>query len=136
MIEYLFPLATIITPNSIEARQLAPAATSLEECAETLLSYGCEYVLLKGSHEATPDVRNVLYNKAGLVKEYRWPRLPHEYHGSGCTLAASIAALLAEQHSVENAVQQAQAYTWECLNHAYKPGKGQYVPDRTPNKNN
>lgn len=130
MIEYLFPLATIVTPNTIEARQLSPNATSLEECAITLLSYGCEYVLLKGSHEATPDVRNVLYNKTGLVQEYTWPRLPHEYHGSGCTLAASMAALLAQQIPMEQAVQRAQAYTWECLNQAYQPGKGQYVPER------
>jgi hydroxymethylpyrimidine/phosphomethylpyrimidine kinase len=130
MITKLFPLISIVTPNSLEARQLAPHANNLTACAQTLLDYGCQYVLIKGSHETTPNVTNMLYNHAGLMQSYTWSRLPHSYHGSGCTLAASIAALLALGMSVEEAVRCAQAYTWECLAHAYQPGKAQYIPNR------
>ncbi len=130
IIKYLIPLATIVTPNTIEAKQLAPHANSLDECANTILSYGCKYVLLKGSHEDTPEVHNKLYDKSGLVHTYTWPRLPQEYHGSGCTLASSISTLLAQKLSIHDAVERAQSYTWECLDHAYQPGKGQFIPDR------
>ena len=127
--EQLLPHTTIVTPNAIEARQLTQTDT-LSECAKILLSYGCEYVLLKGTHEPTENVLNVLYNQQGLIETYAWPRLPQDYHGSGCTLAASIAALLAQGKTMSTAVAQAQAYTWQCLAHAYQPGRAQYVPNR------
>ncbi|MFI4954732.1 MAG: bifunctional hydroxymethylpyrimidine kinase/phosphomethylpyrimidine kinase [Gammaproteobacteria bacterium] len=128
--QLLCPLATIVTPNTIEAYQLAPLAHNLKECAQELLAHGCKNVLIKGSHDNTPEVINLLYNNAGLIQTYTWPRLPHSYHGSGCTLAASIAALLAQDIPLNDAVQQAQTYTWECLKRAYQPGKGQHIPNR------
>lgn len=128
--EKLFPLATLVTPNTIEAHQFAPNADTLEQCAQTLLTYGCQHVLIKGSHSNTPKVHNLLYNNHGLMQSFTWQRLPHSYHGSGCTLAASIAALLALGEPLNIAVEKAQAYTWECLAHGYQPGTAQYVPNR------
>ena len=127
--EQLMPYTTIVTPNAIEARQLAQSDT-LSECAKILSSYGCEYVLLKGTHEPTENVLNLLYNQQGLIETYTWPRLPQNYHGSGCTLASSIAALLAQDKTMIAAVAAAQAYTWQCLAHAYQPGRAQHVPNR------
>lgn len=132
--QQLCPLTTLITPNTLEAHQLAPMAQNDAECAQVLLTSGCQHVLIKGSHADTPDVINMLYNNAGLVQSYQWPRLPYAYHGSGCTLAASIAALLAKNMPLPQAVQHAQTYTWESLKRAYQPGKGQYVPNRYYNK--
>ena len=128
--QHLLPRATIVTPNIIEAQQFAGAASSLAECAQFFLAQHCPYVLIKGSHANTDAVTNLLYHVSGSVEAQSWPRLPHRYHGSGCTLAASIAAFLAHGLSLPNAVQKAQAYTWECLANAYQPGKGQYVPQR------
>ena len=59
-----------------------------------------------------------------------WERLPGSYHGSGCTLAAAVAAFLAHGRAVREAVREAQAYTWETLARAYRPGAGQAIPDR------
>ena len=59
-----------------------------------------------------------------------WERLPGTYHGSGCTLAAAIAATIANGLSVSEAVRDAQEYTWQALNLAYRPGMGQHIPDR------
>ncbi|HEU0282938.1 MAG TPA: bifunctional hydroxymethylpyrimidine kinase/phosphomethylpyrimidine kinase, partial [Gallionella sp.] len=65
-----------------------------------------------------------------VVRSDNWPRLPGIYHGSGCTLASAIAALLANGLSIEEAVKEAQEYTWQALQFGFRPGMGQYIPDR------
>ncbi len=126
----LLPMTTVLTPNTLEARQLAPHADTLEACAMALLDMGCEFVLLTGTHESTDMVTNTLYGNHRVLENFHWQRLPDEYHGSGCTLAASIAGLLAQGHEPFSAIHQAQQYTWECLSHAYRSGKGQLIPNR------
>lgn len=131
----LLPLTTILTPNSVEARRLAPEADTLNACAMALLARGCQYVLISGGHEPTDDVINTLYGNNRLLETFRWPRLPNHYHGSGCTLAAAIAALLAqgrELHSgsPNSAIYRAQDYTWRSLQAGYRAGGGQWLPNR------
>ena len=142
MCELLFPQATLITPNSLEARRLAfydeheeILNTSLEEAALRLLELGTEYVLITGTHERSNDVVNSLYGSSpsgasGLIKAYHWERLAGSYHGSGCTLTSAIAACLAHGLSMEEAIQEAQEYTWQTLKNAFRPGMGQFIPDR------
>lgn len=137
MREMLLPLATVLTPNSMEARRLAfddeeeeDGDESLPKAARILLESGCQYVLITGTHESTPEVQNTLYNDQGLVRSDSWPRLPGSYHGSGCTLASALAAMLANGLEMEEAVKEAQDYTWHTLHRAYRPGMGQYLPDR------
>lgn len=138
MIDLLFPQATMITPNSLEARRFAffdddsdeAENASLDECASRLLSMGSEFVLITGTHERTPEVSNILYGENGLKKAFPWERLPGSYHGSGCTLTSAIAACLAHGLSIEEALLEAQEYTWQSLKHAFRPGMGQYIPDR------
>ncbi|HWI13555.1 MAG TPA: hydroxymethylpyrimidine/phosphomethylpyrimidine kinase, partial [Burkholderiales bacterium] len=92
--ELLIPQTTIITPNSIEARRLAAVEADddddpdLAECARRLIASGCEYVLVTGTHENTPQVVNTLYGEEGVIRSDSWNRLPGSYHGSGCTLAS------------------------------------------------
>lgn len=136
MRELLIPQTTIITPNSMEARRLAlndddeNDDPGLDECAKRLLRMGCEYVLVTGTHEHTPKVVNTLYGERGVIRSDSWARLPGIYHGSGCTLASAIAALLAQDVDVSDAVKEAQEYTWQTLNAGFRPGMGQHIPDR------
>ena len=136
MKELLLPQTTIITPNSLEARRLAlddgvePEDLSLEECARRIVLLGCEFVLITGTHENTPAVINTLYGEAGILRSDSWQRLVESYHGSGCTLASAIAANLANGLDLEDAVRDAQDYTWQTLNAGFRPGMGQYIPDR------
>jgi len=142
MCELLFPQATLITPNSLEARRLAfydeseeIKHTSLDECAQRLLALGTEYVMITGTHERTTDVVNSLYGgniqtENSLIKAYHWERLSGSYHGSGCTLTSAIAACLAHGLTMEEAIQEAQEYTWQTLKNAFRPGMGQFIPDR------
>ena len=137
MMDLLFPQATLITPNSLEARRLAFSDeseeienTSVDESAQRLIDMGCEYVLITGTHERTQDVVNTLYGENGLIRAYTWERLPGSYHGSGCTLTSAIAACIAHGLTMEEAVAEAQEYTWQTLKNAFRPGMGQNIPDR------
>lgn len=134
--ELLLPQTTVLTPNSLEARRLAGETDdgerdlSLAECAQRMITFGCEYVLLTGTHENTLQVVNDLYDQHGLVRSDRWERLSGSYHGSGCTLASAVAAGLAHRLSVSDAVREAQDYTWRTLAAGFRPGMGQFIPDR------
>jgi hydroxymethylpyrimidine/phosphomethylpyrimidine kinase len=134
MRELLLPQTTILTPNSLEARRLADTDDEDEQllsvCAQRLIEIGCEFVLITGTHEPTPQVVNTLYAKSGVVRTDSWQRLPGTYHGSGCTLASAIAAMLANGLELPEAVREAQDYTWNALQKAYRPGMGQMLPDR------
>ncbi len=129
IIELLLPRTTILTPNSVEARQLAKT-DDLTDCGIKLLELGCEYVLQTGAHEESNAVSNQLFHQGKCIETYTWDRLPHNYHGSGCTLAASIAALMAHGLEVETCMLEAQEYTWNSLNAGYQPSTGQHIPNR------
>lgn len=126
----LFPLATLITPNVAESRRLAPHAMDSAACAAVFIADGAAHVLIKGADQDTPDVQNTLYSRAGGRQEFRWPRLPGVYHGSGCTLASAVAALLAQGERVPAATEAAQRYTWQALRDGWQLGRGQRIPNR------
>ena len=145
MRELLLPQTTVLTPNTFEASRLVhdeedeegggeggshAETPPLIECARRLLGFGCEYVLLTGTHDATVQVVNTLYGEHGVVRRDTWDRLPGSYHGSGCTLASAVAACLANGLPVPDAVREAQDYTWQALAAGFRPGMGQYIPDR------
>ena len=130
MRESLLPQASIVTPNSVELMQLAPAAVSPEAAAGDLLRRGCGSVLLTGGHESGKEVVNRWF-RAGLESmEFRWRRLAHEFHGSGCTLSSAIAANLALGHEMETALRKAQQFTWQALDQGWRAGAGQHLPER------
>jgi hydroxymethylpyrimidine/phosphomethylpyrimidine kinase len=95
-----------------------------------LLDLGCEYVLITGTHENTAQVTNTLFASDGVVRSDHWERLANTYHGSGCTLASAIAAFLANGLPITESVQEAQDYTWHTLQAGFRPGMGQYIPNR------
>lgn len=130
MVSLLFPLATVLTPNSEEARAFAPEADTLDACAQELLELGSEFLLITGTHEDTPHVINNLYGDGQLLESYTWDRLPDSFHGSGCTLAAAIAGLLSQGLPPMTAIHEAQEFTWESLNNGYRIGMGQTIPNR------
>lgn len=128
--EEIIPRATVVTPNSVEARRLA-GTPELADCPAKLLALGSRYVLITGTHEEGAEVVNTLHGAAGTLRADRWPRLPGSYHGSGCTLASALAAALARGMDIGAAARDAQAYTWQSLERGFKPGAGQHLPRRT-----
>ncbi len=128
----LLPAVTLLTPNGVEARRLAglePTA-GLAECAQALWALGAQQLLITGGHEAESSVVSRYYQAGSLCWERTTPRLTGEFHGSGCTFAASLAAYLAQGQSILTALGNADDYTSQTLRHAYRAGQGQLIPRR------
>lgn len=127
----LIPMATIITPNTVELRALA-AEEDLEIATQKLFKIGAKAILVKGGHEDTPEyIRNALYVNGKLISESRCPRLEGEYHGSGCSLASYIAGRLAQGDELKQAVQHAETWLFGVLKNAETPVEnGQKMPKR------
>jgi hydroxymethylpyrimidine/phosphomethylpyrimidine kinase len=135
MIDLLFPKSLLITPNSLEARQLVSngeelSDLSIEVCVDRFKEMGCENILITDTHENTEKVINTLYSSSNQITPYHWDRLPGSYHGSGCTLTSAISAYYALGLSIGEAIEEAQHFTWETLKNAFKPGMGQLIPNR------
>ena len=125
----LLPAVTLLTPNRAEARRLANQADT-DRAAQQLLDAGCDHLLLTGADEAESGrVRHRLLDSRG-ARDFEQPLLPNHYHGSGCTLASASACNLALGLPLETAVEQALDRTWQTLQQATRPGKGQYLPKR------
>jgi len=125
----LLPHTTVLTPNTQEARALT-GLSETQACGAALLEKGCDYVLITGADEPTAVIENHLFYEPQKTEIFRWDRLPYHYHGSGCTLASSIAGLMAQGLDTFSAITEAQDYTWNSLEAAYQIGKGQYKPQR------
>lgn len=125
----LLPRATWITPNVPEARRLA-GREDLAECAQQLMAMGARQIMITGTHEEGAHVINRCYGQDGMT-EWSWPRLPQDYHGSGCTLASALATGLALGLSASEAAHAAQAFTYAALESAYPVGHGQWFPARS-----
>jgi hydroxymethylpyrimidine/phosphomethylpyrimidine kinase len=118
LVERLFPLATLITPNMDEASLLlgrvVGQTTELEAAAADLLALGAPAVLLKGGHLPTPVLTDLLALQGTAPAQWlrlQGPRIPSQnVHGTGCTLSSAIAAHLALGHPLQAAVQAAHAY--------------------------
>lgn len=126
----LLPLTDVLTPNTLEAAALVPEADTPAAMAYGLIDRGCDHVLLTGTHDDSRQVVNRLYHNQREIDHFEWPRLENEYHGSGCTLAATLAALLALGLDPLSASREAQQFTWHSLNKAYRLGMGQHLPNR------
>jgi len=120
-------LATIITPNLPEARALC-SAEDIDTQARMLLR-DAPHVLIKGGHGEGDMIVNRWFSTGGQ-RNWTWPRLLGEFHGSGCTLASAIAARLAQNIPMEVALDAAQQYTHHSLVNAFSIAPGQQIPNR------
>lgn len=129
--ELLLPLVSILTPNTLETHTLSKLnTTQYEQCAQKILAYGCPAVLITGTHADTARVINSLFIKDVEPILFECERLPHHYHGSGCTLASSLAAFIARGFSLQTATEKALHYTYQTLQSAQPLGGGQFIPNR------
>ncbi len=124
----LLPLATICTPNLLEGARLlgvgAIADEDMAAAAVAILDLGPGAVLLKGGHAGGSDAVDVLATRTAGVAELRLPRLAGaNAHGTGCALAASLAARLARGDDLRQAADGAKAYVHRALAAAAARGR-------------
>ena len=125
----LLPLVTLIVPNLPEARALGGALATLEQQAARLQALGCGHVLITGGHGDGEWVVNRWFGP-DVAHAWRLPRLSGAFHGSGCTLAAAVAARLAQGDPMALALGSALAYCHQALATAYPVAAGQLMPRR------
>jgi hydroxymethylpyrimidine/phosphomethylpyrimidine kinase len=107
LVEWLFPLATVVTPNLLEARALTSSDAPATELAEALVGLGAPAALVTGGHREEPIDHLFDGNE-----HYEIPVERHEVgatHGAGCTHSATLAALLARGFSLLEAARGAAA---------------------------
>lgn len=119
LIEELLPLAAVITPNAPEAEELTGMSIKspgdFGEAAQKLSQMGAKAVLLKGGHVAGETVVDLLYMN-GKMQRFTSKRIESKNtHGTGCTLASSIATGIAQGLALPQAVARARAYVWEAI---------------------
>ncbi|WNK20217.1 hydroxymethylpyrimidine/phosphomethylpyrimidine kinase [Halomonas piscis] len=135
-VDKLIGQADLLTPNRHELARLTPEMGGVDDTdrAVALLSAGCQSVLVTGTDDPRPGsdddtVTHTLHTPES-ARQWHWPRLPGTYHGSGCTLAAAVAARLAAGEALAPACEQAQRFAWQSLAHGYRPAHGQQLPNR------
>ncbi len=126
----LIPLAEVITPNLPEAARLLDTAIATTEAemavqGRALLGLGAKTVLIKGGHAEGDEAVDLLFAAEGVIR-LALPRVAtRNTHGTGCTLAAAIAALMAAGVARPDAVRRAKQFVWEALQSAKDMRVGQ-----------
>ncbi|MGD9759047.1 MAG: bifunctional hydroxymethylpyrimidine kinase/phosphomethylpyrimidine kinase [Comamonas sp.] len=118
LVQELFPLATVITPNLDEAALLLgrniDGIAALDAAVADLLAMGAPAVLLKGGHLSGDLVMDVLGRQGRQAGDYLRLQsqriVTHNGHGTGCTLSSAIASFLAQGLALEAAVTEARSY--------------------------
>lgn len=116
--QYLFPIATIITPNLPEAAELLGrkihTKDHMEQAARELLSMGPQAVIVKGGHlDTNCDDCLCIKNEIYWLPSQKIPT--KNTHGTGCTFSAAIASFIARGFPIVNAVRQAKQYITKSI---------------------
>ncbi len=129
LINHIFPLCRVITPNTLEFSKLCGKEVTADKAAELLKVFGKDKpyaILLKGGHFTGSQSIDLLWSQ-NRITPFKSSRLNLNAHGTGCVLASSIAANLALGQSIPTACRNAKAFVHEALTSAPKLGKGQRV---------
>lgn len=127
LVNELFPLSELITPNLPEAEEILgyeiKTVEEMKVAAKKLIELGPKAVLVKGGH-LEDDATDLLYDGREFIL------LPQERintvhtHGTGCTLSSAITANLAKGMNVKDAVIEGKKYITSAIRHGFELGKG------------
>lgn len=128
LVDKLFPLADVVTPNIHEAEALVGYDISdqdqMEKAAKQIIALGAAKVVVKGGHMEGSAATDILFD-GETFSEVTSPRLETtNTHGTGCTFSSAITAYLAKGNSFVEAVQKAKTYIAGAIEHALDIGKG------------
>jgi hydroxymethylpyrimidine/phosphomethylpyrimidine kinase len=138
LIDLLFPLATIVTPNRAEAERIAGAeikeSSQMEQAAKKIFSLGSQAVLIKGGDIKDEKSTDLLLDASGSVAFGSERVNSTNTHGTGCTLSSALACLLASGYPLREAVPIAKQYIVESITTAPGLGHGHGPLNHFPHK--
>ena len=128
LVQHLFPLAHVVTPNLPEAEALLGKKIAdieaMKQAAREIAGLGAKMVVVKGGHLGQGNATDVLFDG----KEYRLLEHPRietaNTHGTGCTFSSAIAAYMARGETFFDAVSQAKTFITGAIENAFDLGKG------------
>lgn len=130
LVEKLFPVAKVVTPNRFEAEKLANMRiVSIEDAkkaAKEISRFGVEYVVVKGGHlnEDLDEIFDILYHD-GEFKLFKHPRVRSmNTHGTGCSFSAAIAGFIGLGFTIDEAVKEAGNLIYQAIRYGLKVGGG------------
>lgn len=128
LVEQLFPLAEVVTPNIHEAQALVGGAIQsprdMEAAARVIVGLGARKVVVKGGHLGSNNATDVLFDGV-RYQHVGSPRInTSNTHGTGCTFASAIAAFLARGTPFFEAVENAKTYINGAIANALAIGRG------------
>ena len=127
LIKFLLPLATVVTPNILEAEIITGMEIrnleAMEKAGVQIFEMGPKNVLVKGGH-LEGDAIDVIYDGTDFTY-IKSPRIMTKHtHGTGCTLSSAIAANLAKGFTVKEAIKKSKEYITGAIKHSFSIGKG------------
>jgi hydroxymethylpyrimidine kinase/phosphomethylpyrimidine kinase len=126
LISLMFPIASVVTPNAAEAERITGMRVededSMRRVAERVLAYGASAVLVKGGDINSRSATDILLDAEGFTRFESERIQSTSTHGTGCTLSAALACLLAHGRSLGEAVPIAKQYICDAITSA--PGLG------------
>ena len=134
----LVPIATLITPNLMEAGRLSGILIKSEvdaiDAARKIKELGVKNVIIKGGHSSISKVTDILFdNSESIYKLFNTRIAIKESHGSGCNFSACIMALLAKDFTLIDACKIANHYVHTSIENAIKLGEGIVVTNPISN---
>ncbi len=131
LIDHLFPVSMVVTPNLDEAAILAEMPVkSLDDmyvASGKIIKLGCQAVLIKGGHLEGDRITSLFVDREGNENTVEFEKFDTtNTHGSGCTLSSAIASFIARGESLAQAVSSAQNYVHQAIYHGkdVSVGKG------------
>ena len=134
--DLMLPQTTVLVGNhSTLCRWLLPDWKSSKvpgprDVARAANAYGVAYTLVTGLPLPDHHIDNVLASPQSVLFSSRFERFEAGFSGAGDTLSAALAALLATESDLSEAVKEALGYLDRCLDAGFQPGMGLMVPDR------
>jgi len=124
----LLPYVDLLTPNKSEAEKLTDLMlsdqSSREAAAKALLDSGCDAVVITGGHFDTDQACDLYTDKQRTLSLTSPLQPTAHHHGSGCVFASAIAALVALDYPIEDALVLAKAYINRGIHEAQAVGQG------------
>ena len=129
LIKILFPLATIVTPNSVEAEMISgieiKTIDDAKDAAVRIANLGAKAVLIKGGHAFSDKKALDLFYLDNNFKVFEAKRIETKTtHGAGCSFAAAIAAELAKKRGIVDAVSNAKDFITKAIGFGFNIGHG------------
>ena len=127
LIHELIPAAFLLTPNVPEAEAITGMRIStvedMRDAARIIYKMGARNVLIKGGH-LEGDAEDVLFDGKEFLYFHAKRIHTKNTHGTGCTYSSAIAANLAKEMEIGEAVGAAKAYITAAIQYAFPVGKG------------